>query len=148
VNQRLETRIPCRKRILSKSDDGAISAYRRPEIVRFPVCGFAANFAALSPTRLLTSYPNSLVMNDFPFGFLRRTEFRSSSGATAIRHCGDFHSLLFYACVFGNLTQGESSGKSQCPGSALDRRGRFRPILLEQSQTPVRFLRTTNLPVS
>jgi len=90
---------------LSKSDDGAISAYRRPEIVRLPVCGFAANFAALSPTRFLTSYPNSLVMNDSPFGFLRRTEFRSSSGADGLIHCGDFHSLLFYAYVFGNLTQ-------------------------------------------
>jgi hypothetical protein len=33
---------------LSNSDDGAISAHRRPEIVRLPVWGFAANFAALS----------------------------------------------------------------------------------------------------
>ena len=38
---------PLSEGIRVETDDGAISAYRRPEIVRLPVCGFAANFAAL-----------------------------------------------------------------------------------------------------
>lgn len=45
-------------------------------------------------------------------------------------HCPteDFHSLFFYAAVFGNLTQGERSGKNHCPGNSLVRRGRFQPM--------------------
>jgi len=45
---------------------------RRPEIVRLPGLWFRRQLRSLSPTRLLTSYPNSLVMNDSPFGFLRQ----------------------------------------------------------------------------
>jgi hypothetical protein len=41
-----------RKDYCRKSDDGANSAYRRPEIARLSVYGFAASIAALSMTRL------------------------------------------------------------------------------------------------
>jgi hypothetical protein len=44
----------------------------------------------------------------FPRG---KTRYRSSSGATAVRSCGDFHSLPFYAFIISNPTQGESSEK-------------------------------------
>ena len=74
-----------RKDYCRKSDDGAISANRRPEIVgsRFmvslqvsqPYSNATLLHNSESMTRHLSSYPNTLVMNDSLFRFLRKTKF-------------------------------------------------------------------------